>query len=529
MKHLFTLAVYAIAMRPASAQLSETCLLVNAGFVATSVGGAVQTPDGGVAMAGGHSLSNSGYSDVLVTKLDANGALQWMRTYSMGAFSADYGRMIINTDDGGLAISGDLPTGEIFLLKVDAAGNPQWAKTYDDPDPNALTQTQNGLIQMSDGGYALHMEEFGGLNDWHMLRTDEQGNVLWSDELDHAGGKASDLAELPNGDLVFIGHDGGFGDPQLLLRKDGLTGTTEWMRWYIAGNGGDLEPYSIVIAPDSTIVISGAHVGSTVDACLYAFSPDGVPLWSTSISTPDNERAQGLARAQNGDYVVCGRMTQDTTLYPDMGAFVARLTATGQPIWSKHLTHPGFPMLWTMHAAMANDGGILLSGYFANPVYYPLGFLKLDANGNSCPYCPSVDTGTPDTLDIILAPDGGYQFIGPWAGSTDITFMLDSITGAVDASYCGVTGWQETAAVPKVSVVPNPFVEQAVLTVEGNSFDRNTTLVIRDVAGRTVRTQPVTGPGTVIDRGALSAGHYVFSVLDGNVPLTHGVLQVVPK
>src|SRR5689334_17596532 len=103
MKHTLLLSfALGLIARSCSAQMQPTCALFDAGFFTTGWGGTVETPDGGAIICGGYDPNNSGHSDVVLTKLDESGALQWMKTYSTGPNTPEYGMAIINTSDGGL-------------------------------------------------------------------------------------------------------------------------------------------------------------------------------------------------------------------------------------------------------------------------------------------------------------------------------------------------------------------------------------------------------------------------------------------
>jgi outer membrane protein assembly factor BamB len=531
MKHWLSFSItIAVLAHNAYGQFPETCMLLHAGFFTGSGGGLVETPDGGVAMAGAHDLTNSSGSDIAVTKLDASGALAWVRTYSTGPASSDIALAIVNTLDGGLAVSGQEGSGLVFLMKIDASGTPVWTKTYDAPGVWGMRQHHNGLVQLADGGFALQLATQED-NDWLMLRTDVDGEILWSDRLEFAGGLPMDVAALPNGDLVFTGNDQGLGAPTLILRKDGLTGTTEWMHWYTNGPGQIMSAHGLITAADSTIVLAGyINDISYYDVFALALSPtDGTPLWSTRVGTDEFDLAEDIAIAPNGDYLLSGRMIQDTTLGPPMGGFVVRLNANGQRLWSRHVDHPDAALFQPVRCSVASDGGVLLSGYSGTTVDYPLGFMKLDASGNTCPYCPSADVGTQNSLSIAIAPDQGSAFTGPWATSADMTFILADITAIVSAYTCGTTGVDEGIAADEATVAPNPFSDHTVITLDRAALQGTVWIHLRDVLGRLVHTQLVQGNSTTIQCGALAPGRYAFSIQDNTGIVAKGRLQVADR
>ncbi len=133
-----------------------------------------QTSDGGFVIAGGGTPSGSS-SQVYLIKTDALGDTVWMHTF--GGSSADNGRSVQQTADGGYIIAGY--TGynnyyNVLLLKVDASGNQSWQGVYggsDDDQGYCVRQT-------SDGGYIISgkTESFGaGNEDVYLIKTDVGG------------------------------------------------------------------------------------------------------------------------------------------------------------------------------------------------------------------------------------------------------------------------------------------------------------------------------------------------------------------
>lgn len=512
-------------------QIPETCIMLEAGHSVSSTGGSVQTPDGGIAIAGAYTSDETAESDLLVTKLDPNGALQWMRTYRPEGLSSYYSynsTQILNTADGGLMVAGDFFTRRVLLMKLTADGDPEWTKIYADTTlVGALHFEGDGLIELSTGHFALAMAMAPGGFQARMLCVDEQGGVIWSDELTGTAADIRDVAELPNGDLIFIANSDE--DPNdVVLRKDAVTGATEWIRWYIPEGSPQLNIHALVIAPDSTIVIAGGHYQSgQYDALVMALSPDGTVQWSTSVGTTGSDLAYNLERAPNGDYVICGWTRPIGSVAQD--GFVARVDATGERLWSKRIDHPDLSLLQLLDATFANDGGVLLSAWAESGENGTLFFAKLDADGNCCSYCPFVDAGSQQNCTIVPAPEEQYVFTGPWVTVTEANLIVTDITADASGTYCGSVGVEEARPVLNLSIAPNPMVERAFLTLEGAAQYPNATLVIRDVSGRVVRTQPIIGPSTTIERGALTAGHYVFCVDDGRSVLVRGSLHVAQR
>ncbi len=115
--------------------------------------------EGGVVLCGEiHSADNWYLWDFWVVKVDFNGDVIWERTYNFGD-SLQYGYSMVSTDDGGFAIGGRIGGDITFdchflLVKIDAEGNLEWRRTYE-LQPENITDIFTCIARLHDGGFAL--------------------------------------------------------------------------------------------------------------------------------------------------------------------------------------------------------------------------------------------------------------------------------------------------------------------------------------------------------------------------------------
>jgi hypothetical protein len=174
----------------------------------------IQTSDGGYAIAGSTQSFGAGGDDVYVVKLDANGKLQWTKT--IGGPKDDWGISLIQTSDGGYAIAGSTQSFgagnyDVYVVKLDANGNLQWTKTIGGKSWDAGMS----LIQTSDGGYAItgYTQSFGaGGEDVYVVKLDANGNLQWTKTI---GGENDDrgfsLIQTSDGGYAIAGSTQSFG------------------------------------------------------------------------------------------------------------------------------------------------------------------------------------------------------------------------------------------------------------------------------------------------------------------------------
>jgi len=146
--------------------------------------GMSKTSDGGVIVTGYTSTNSFGSSDIWLVKTDFNGDTLWTKQY--GKVTEDAGWAVIETADGGYAITGDMHKDTItpgahrtVLLKTNSAGNMQWANLY---GSNPGSEVGYDLRQTPDNGYVVlgNTGYYGqGSKDILLFRTDSVGLLKW--------------------------------------------------------------------------------------------------------------------------------------------------------------------------------------------------------------------------------------------------------------------------------------------------------------------------------------------------------------
>lgn len=164
-----------------------------------------QTQDGGYFMCGYSIYSVNSHDDVLAIKTDAAGNVQWSNVY--GGAKADgnarfdglslFSTRGRQTADGGYVVAtstrsfGVNDSTDIWLLKLNSAGNVLWNKTFGGNN----NEEARGIYITHDGGFAVlgWTMTFGfGDQDIYLIKTDSQGNYQWSKTY---GGSAREKGE----------------------------------------------------------------------------------------------------------------------------------------------------------------------------------------------------------------------------------------------------------------------------------------------------------------------------------------------
>jgi hypothetical protein len=138
------------------------------------------TNDGGIVFLAGYDNVGGGFT---IAKLNSSGNLAWARQYLGTGYTPAY--KMIPTSDNGYIVTGSTDmnasgaVADIFLFKADSLGNKMWSKIYG----GIFSEYGCDVIETSDGGYAVtgYTNSFGfGDKDAFLLKTNSTGVCTWA-------------------------------------------------------------------------------------------------------------------------------------------------------------------------------------------------------------------------------------------------------------------------------------------------------------------------------------------------------------
>jgi len=325
----------------------------------------VETSDGGYAITGGTTSFGAGEYDFWLIKTNKYGNMEWNQTY--GGTKDDYAKSLVETSDGGYAIAGytggknDLiaPERDFWLVKTDASGNMEWNKTYGGINDDYA----RSLIETSDGGYALagSTDSFGaGKHDFWLIKTDGYGNMEWNKTYGGADyDYAHSLVGTSDGGYALAGNTGagilGGGD-FWLIKTDGY-GNMEWNQTYESGT-----VFSLVETSGGGYTLAGytrSFGAGGDDFWLVKTNEYGNMEWNQTYGGTNHDIAHSLVETSDGGYALAGETSSFGAGYDDF--WLVKTDANGNMEWNQ--TYGGVKYEEASCLVELSDGGYALAGW----------------------------------------------------------------------------------------------------------------------------------------------------------------------
>jgi hypothetical protein len=520
-----------------------------------------QTPDGGYLLSGSYAQGGQNAGMVAV-KLDGDFQVQWSKVLQSSNGHLDYGIDAIPTPDGGYAVLGAVDTEpwnnpilakmDYCLIKLDAAGDIQWAKRYGGNRtdlPYELSLTQDGGFFIS--GYASRGTDALGNPKPYLVKTDAAGNLEWSFLQQNFAFNIT-LALLAHPSFQMKGiptQDGGYcyavstGETGFVVKLD-QAGQVAWKKslpmggsamggeaenlWGVAASGGflaDIEElpngdfailgnvfYFIAIGLDGNsnyVYIPVAFLmrltasGEVVEASAF-FHPSGQPNNATDLYATD------LSRLPNGTFLITGSIAGNQSFQL---AYDPSITALNQStLWAEKfgwMNASGYPYDYDFPRLGFTHEGNYVSFYDAMRLHI---LDKDNPAGNSCSVSMSINS-FPFTPVLTSNPTVTADSLGQ---AIDISYQATALSGVEDTTLCGMYALavDQAELLPALEVYPNPAQDLLTVEVPTAFLSQRTQLRVVDLQGRLLMNNELPA-GTLrqeLNLASLPAGLYVLQL-----------------
>lgn len=458
--------------------------------------------------------------------------ITFQRTY--GGTGDDCGCSVQQTADGGYIIAGETwslgaGSGDVYLIKTNAAGDTQWTRTFGGAEYDVAYSVQQTL----DGGYIIagadSFPPYG--TGVYLVKTDANGGALWTRTIGEGGDYcAYSVRQTRDGGYIITGLEcmDESTMANVLLVKTDANGDTLWTRIFF-GTGWDDYGSSVQQTTDGGYVIAGANSTRLGDVYLIKTDASGDTLWTRTYGGDSSDVAEDVRQTADGGYVIAGSTRSYGAGAGDL--YLIRTDADGNMLWSG--AYGGTSLDFGSSALQVDDGTYAIAGVTASFGAGGRDFylIKTDADGDTL----WTRTFGGDSDDFASSfqrtADGGYIIAGDTrsfgAGGSDVFLVKTDSLGNVAVAE-PKTSPARTQAL-SLTCQPNPFRARTAISLQLTA-DSPARLSIFDASGCCVRTLTVNRtPRTVWDGTdelgqPLPSGAYFVRVDAGN---EHATARVV--
>jgi len=424
-----------IAADPAPAQLIPVWSRTYGGASSDGFRAAIRTRDAGYLAVGYTYSFGAGDADLFVVKTDALGDSLWTRTF--GGPEYDCGSGVCETPDGGCVIAGYTRSygaglGDVYVVKIDAAGDSLWTRTYGGSaldEGRSICATAEGLLFV-----AGETESYGaGESDAYLLQLNADGDTVWTRTF---GGAASDWADgvclTTDGCCCASGTTGSFNSTRdVYLIKVDASGTLVWEHNY-----GSATQYredfgtGVCALADGRIAATGWRTDQDnldpSQVTLLTVDAGGVQQSYRRYPHPYIEYGSAICPTADGGTLICGSMKSTETQRNDL-FLVRRDTSAWQ--WTETFGDDGSD--WGCSVSPCGPDHFVIAGYTQDPESGVSDGWLLHVHEGDASWAPETDGPTGLRLDLPRP--------NPANPGTLLRFTLPE-RAAVDLAILDVTG-----------------------------------------------------------------------------------------
>jgi len=358
-----------------------------------------RTSEGGYIVAGyamsdqGDVSGNHGKRDYWIVKLDAQGTLQWQRSY--GGTEDDYAYSIQQLADGGYVVAGQTYSvngdvegnhggSDFWLLRLDMIGDIIWAKCYGGTNSEVgafVKSTADGGFVLAGGSYSSDgdLSENQGSSDLWFIKLTADGTLDWQKNYGGSGfDRAFSIEQTTNQGFILAGFtESSDGDVtgyhsayDAWIVKLDEQGDLEWERAY----GGSQNDWAFEAheTPDGGYAFVGSvhsNDGDVVgnhgsrDGWLAKIGSIGAMEWQRTYGGSGYDGTEALLLTPEG-YIIAGYSgSNDGDVVGSHGStdmWISSVSPTGAIEWQSALGGSEYDRVNAM--IRNSDGSILLAG-----------------------------------------------------------------------------------------------------------------------------------------------------------------------
>jgi len=425
-----------------------------------------------------------------------------------GGVADDAGNSVLQTDDGGYIVAGRTMSygngsNDIYVLKTDANGNELWTKTYGGNGwdaPLDMKKTLDNCYVITGG-----TSSFGaGASDAFMIKIDNNGDSLW---LKTYGGSIDDAAYevdiCEDSGYIMSGSTCSFADgfAAAYLIRTNNNGDTLWTKTY---EKKDFNGANCMIKTniDGFILVGVTEIDPpSADGLVIKTNSIGDTLWLNTYGGASYDELYSICEDNNGNYLICG--TTYNLVNGSYDIYVIKITVNGELIWDRSFGGTGPDNSYSIIQTNDNNYVIVGSTESFGAEGIDVYLIKINSDGDTI-WTRTFGGASDDWASSIQETvDGGYIILGythSFGGNKDVYLIKTDENGQVlgmDDCLSPINN--------RISVFPNPTNGQTNIHIS-KQFGQTKTLEIFDIIGQLKLTK--TDSFSDIDISSLTSGLY---------------------
>lgn len=232
--------------------------------------------------------------------------------------------------------------------------------------------------------------------------------------------KATDIARMPNGDILVLGYTESFGagDTDFYVVKTNKNGEKEWTKTF-GSEGSEISRKIILTADNEALLIGGRYTKKIRESDIFIVKIDknGQLIWEKSYEKQPYNSAEAAVGTPDGGILITGRIRSGREVLGN-DLYILRLDKNGDKLWEK--AHQLRDNQYGTAISLTSDGGALVAGSIKPKDlgegrakdYADILILKIDSNGNKVWEKIYGEKRTEYVRDIAITKDDGAYVIG---------------------------------------------------------------------------------------------------------------------
>lgn len=445
--------------------------------------------------------------------------LQFEKKY--GSAKMDIGFSVCKVSTGGYAVFGYTQNnpetlGDYYVIRTDVNGNMLWSNTYGGVD----AESGLAIAETNDGGFILAgtTRTFGaGEGDCWLVKINATGTLLWSETYGGSGDDyIRDLKVTPDGGFIFTGFTDseGAGGKDIYLVKTDSQGNVQWEETF--GGSNNEEGWSVVLTADGGYAVGGwteSYGSGLADFYLIKLNSNGTSVWTKTFGGNLADSGLSLETTSDGGFIFGGTTRSYGAGLGDM--WLIKTNNTGDTSWTKTFGGSADDYgrgvgLWA--------GGYAITGYTksAGAGLADVYLVLTDDQGNIT-FEEQYGGAADDEANGLLATNSEILIIGYTesnsAGLEDYYFLKIAKTSSIE----------EATFTPNFVIYPNPTA--GFFQIKSN-LDIPIDVSILNTLGKSVwsRTEvPVSELS--FDLSNFSSGHYYVVIRNASFEKTFSIIK----